>query len=335
MAEQMESQRRVIFKQLEKVERFSGRAVVEQEEGVRVEGELERLNAAHTEFAEAGVPEMMKARFLAVIPLACYFIDLFLLAATTEAFASVLVEGGLLFAAKLAMPLLIIVLEFGVGILRSDAGRLIGDFGKGWARFIAWTAAGVLITTAMISVTAATVLLPYADSEESLSVGIVLEAIALSAIAGVAHGTLCFGAERIHAAFALLAFRVRRGAIVRRLSRHTALHQSHEADTKEGFRRYMHTLRTYNDANPQTQIEPGPFSVSTVNLVNRLFGYGIITRPGNEQAHPGNGGSQERERGAAQGSEVNGGSPEATGEEAYLRTVLAGQVRAEEEEIRP
>ncbi|MBX3291554.1 MAG: hypothetical protein KF881_01540 [Acidobacteria bacterium] len=346
----------------EALHRQAHEARIIRQESEKDGNDLTNLETNSPEFAAATPSEITGYYVVALAIVAIYILDILLFGGVANSLANIAFPGNesMLIVAKMAVPFVIITLEFFLAFLiYSRSQENTRALANGAKRLNPYWIFGAILTLVMPALAIAshpdTVRLIH--SGDSLGTLLLFKLVGLGLLAFAAHALVIFSGERGTKTKAFFYYRIMHRRLQNRLNDHNLNFDRLCLSVVGNWNAYSTEIESYNQRNPDTTIAPLNFDPTTRNFIeecvtgapaSEVEGDGDLSAPhyengmnGNVQGQPATGDSGHAPfvysaEGQSQNGSNNGRNSDhevENRENEFLRSVLTRRIRDAEDEV--
>jgi hypothetical protein len=235
--------------------------------------QLQMLHEINLELIMADAKRRAGYGIVLVAAIAVYAIDFILLSAVAEYFARrVYSDPFMVGLARLVIPASILVIEMMIASQRAFAHEQAAEYGTARTSRV-WVVFSLLLLCFLPSMLVATYIITMpARATQVLETVNILQLVGLAALGVVMHGVVLYGGQMAVEAKAFLYLKIRSWKLSRQI--HRLDDKYHQAATSATHAYILHerTVQEYRTLFPNGEMSPGPFDLTTRQLLQAKLG---------------------------------------------------------------
>jgi hypothetical protein len=241
---------------------------------------LQMLREINLELIMADAKRRAGYAIVLVAAIAVYAIDFILLSAMAEYFARrVYADPFMVGLARLVIPAAILVIEMMIASQRAFAQEQAAEYGTARTSWV-WIVFSFLLLCFLPSMLVAThiVTMP-AKATQVLETVNILQLVGLAALGVVMHGVVLYGGQMAVEAKAFLYLKIRSWRLSRRIERLDDKYHKAATATTRAYILHERTVQEYRALFPNGEMSPGPFDLTTRQLLQAKLGCELPALP--------------------------------------------------------
>jgi hypothetical protein len=241
---------------------------------------LQMLREINLELVMADAKRRAGYVIILVAALAVYGVDFILLSAVAEYFARrVYTDPFMVGLARLVIPAAILIVEIMIASQRAFAQEWAVEHGASKTSWI-WVVFSLLLLCVLPSMLVATHIVSMpARMTQSLEIVNILQMVGLVALAIVMHGVVLYGGQLAVEAKAYLFLTYRSWRLNWQIGRLDSKYQKAATSATRAYILHERTVQEYRAMFPNSEMNPGPFDLTTRRLLQARLGREIPGLP--------------------------------------------------------
>ncbi len=241
---------------------------------------LQMLREINLELIMADAKRRAGYVIILIAALAVYGVDFILLSAVAEYFARRVYTDPLMVGlARLVIPAAILIIEIMIASQRAFAQEWAVEHGASKTSWI-WVGFSLLLLCVLPSMLVATHIVSMpAKMTQNLEIVNMLQMVGLVALAIVMHGVVLYGGQLAVEAKAYLYLTFRSWRLNAQIGRLDGKYEEAAASATRAYILHERTVQEYRAMFPNSEMNPGPFDITTHRLLQTRLGREIPGLP--------------------------------------------------------